>query len=48
MCIMVSREKSEVRFGKGIVCVKAVYKPQTGHLGMGQRPGKWRKDWETI
>lgn len=47
MCIMVSREKSEVRVVKGTVCLKVVYKPQRGHLGMYQKPGKWRTDWET-
>lgn len=42
------RDKSEGRARKGTVCLKALYKPQRGHLGIGQKPGKWRTDWEAI
>lgn len=37
------REKSEVRARKGTACLKALYKPQRGHLGIGQKPGGWKE-----
>lgn len=37
------REKSEVRARKGTECLKALYKPQRGHLGIGQKPGGWKQ-----